>query len=265
MSVKKARSSSRPVDRIAAEFAEVQSRKIAVRNLVWMFRIITSHARQAEPVLDACVAFLRQELGPRCRAVLEMDQVDRKRTFHDFIVKSSKITPDVLRKLDRGLAECGRRAKVKYAFVGYGEDVYQQTSWKTLGTLLDSKDEPGGDLDCRELRFDGLYREGAGDDSCSHLRFYPDGDCLYVNAIGSIDEVARWLHRERKGLTRGTYKLKEARLTAKVEQKVERGEEPTIFKLKARLTKQGLKLRAWSSHSDAEYDEVFAFYQVKLK
>ena len=259
---KKPKRKKRPVDKIAAEMAEVKARKIPAKYLVWMFQVTTTKDEQVEPALAACVEFLQGELGKRCRVALETFR-DGRKAFHDLILKSAKLTPEMLRKVDRGLAATCKELKLKYAFVGYGEDLYETNTWKTLGTLLDTADAPQGDLDCRELRFDGLYRHGDEEDSCNYLRFYPNGEYVSVRAMGTVAEVARWLRREHKELPVGTYELRAKSFSAESEET--RGEEPVVFKLKGRLTKQGLKTRTWSSYSNEEYEAAFAFYKVKLK
>ncbi|QDT95400.1 hypothetical protein [Gimesia aquarii] len=261
---KPANSSKRLDDRVATEFAEMKAKKIPAKNLVWMFRITTSKDEQIQPALRACIEFLQDKLGKRCRVVLETERVDRKK-IHDLILKSSKLTFSLLSELDQGMAECSRKLKVKYTFLGFGEEVYQQTSWKTLGTVFEPLVEISGDFDCRNLRFDGLYCCDTGEVSSKYLRFYDDGQCVFVNAVGTVNEVATWLRRERKGLTVGTYQVQRSSLSALLEQQALRGEEPTIFKLKVRLTKQGLKVRFWSSYSNAEIQEIYGFHEVKLK
>lgn len=169
------RGTKRPVDRVAAEFAEVKARKIPARDLVWMFRFTASNDRRRQAAVADCVEFLADELGKRCRVVLETATVGRLK-FQDFILKVPEMTPTLLRKLDWGMAECCRRMKVKYYFLGYGEEVYKHASWKTLGTVLQPVEPPPesvGDLDCRKLRFDGLYFNKTGDSDGDYLRFYP--------------------------------------------------------------------------------------------
>ena len=63
----------------------------------------------------------------------------------------------------------------------------------------------------------------------------------------------------------GIYTVKGSSLTAVLEQENEKGEEPTIFKLKGRLTRQGLKIRPCSSYSNKESQELYLFHKVKLK
>jgi hypothetical protein len=233
-----------------------------------MFRFTASNDQRREAAVANCVEFLADELGKRCRVVLETATVGRLK-FQDFILKVPEMTPTLLRKLDSGMAECCRRMKVKYYFLGYGEEVYKHASWKTLGTVLQPVEPPPesiGDLDCRKLRFDGLYFNKTGDSDGNYLRFYPDGQCIavYVSGPGDASDVARWFTREWKRAAVGTYKVQGSSLSAVIEYGLP-NEEPTIKKLKGRLTKQGVKVRAWNSHTNKEFPELYVFHNVKLK
>ena len=252
-------------DKIMADFAEIKDRQIRKQDLVWGFRLSISNDDRIARAIEACVAFLQDKLGRRCRVAIEKEVVG-KNTFHDITLKSRKLTLDTLLAIDRGMAACAKQAKVKYVFLGYSEDLYDTTSWKTLGSVLeDFSSELSGELDCRTLSFDGLYRHDADEDCYQYLRFYSDGLCIYENTMDSLNDAAKWLKRERKGLTTGSYKVKGTTLSAEVEQSEEPGEDPTVFKLKGRLTKQGLKVRVWSSYSGEEFEELYAFHQLKLK
>ena len=123
--------SNRPVDRVAAEFAEIRARKIPAKDVVWMFRFTASNDEQRQVSVAACVEFLAGELGKRSQIVLDATTVNRRK-IQDVILKPPKLTPALLRKLDRGMAECCKRMKVKYIFLGYGEEVYQQGSWGSM-------------------------------------------------------------------------------------------------------------------------------------
>jgi hypothetical protein len=254
-----------PVDKVAAEFAEVKTRKIPAKDLVWSFRFTASNDKQLQAAVTVCVEFLTTQLGKRCRAVMETATVDRKK-LQDFIIKPPKMTPALLRKLDQGMAECCKRMKVKYYFLGYGEEVYAQDSWQTLSTVLKPPKtikQAVGDFDCRKLRFDGLYCHDLGG-GANYLRFYRNGQCIIVLVSGeaAVSDIARWFSRERYGAI-GTYKVQGSSLTAALEVEAKHGD--TIFKLKGRLTKQGLKIRSWNSFSNKESQEVYAFHKVKLK
>jgi hypothetical protein len=217
--------------------------------------------------LAAVEAARTGELGKRCRVVLEPTAVNRRK-FQDFILKPPKMAPALLRNLYRGMAQCCKRMKVKYYFLGYGEEVYKQDSWKPLGSVLKPVEPTAksiGDLDCRTLRFDGLYCHDLGGGG-KYLRFYPDDQFISVLVSeGSPSDVARWFSREWKPATTGTYKVQGSSLVAGYEVESLPGQEPTVFKLKGRLTEQGMKVRTWSSYSKKESNEVYAFHKVKLK
>lgn len=255
----------RVVDQPAAEFAKIKARKIKAKNLVWICRLSSSNDDHVRSALADCVELLQEKLGKRCRALLETVEDGPKKYYH-LTLKSQKVTLPVLRSIDRGMAECCKRTKVKYVSLGFAEIIYDMISWKTLGAVLELDERSQGDLDCSKLRFDGLYCCDIGEASCSYLRFYPDGECLYAHDMATVAEVARWLRREKKGLilSKGTYTLKASSFSAALEQQ-EGGVDPVVFKLKGRLTKQGLKVRAWSSYSNEHYEEDYAFHHVKLK
>ncbi len=205
---------------------------------------------------------LAEQLGKRCRAATETPS-DRKKILQHIFVKVPKTTPDLIRQLDRGMADACKGTTTKYNFLGYEEEVYPWESWKTLGTILRREKTPAnlvGNLDCRELRFDGLYFNdlGGGGD---YLRFYPDGEfvCAAVSGSGSVKDVARWLRREHKHLAIGTFILKVKSLQGEYQN--ERGK----VQLKARLTKQGLKVRTRRFSSNKETEVVYAFYFAKLR
>lgn len=258
----------RPADKVTSAFAEVKARRIPAKDLVWMFRVSASSESQRQAAAATCVELLGDEVGKRCRVVLEQATLDRRK-LQDFILRPPRATPALLRRLDRGLAECCRRMKVKYVFLGYGEEVYSHDSWTTLGELLQptgSSAESVGDPECRTLRFDGLYCHKTGDESGGYLRFYPDGRCISVSVSGGTpSDVARWFRREGKGFAVGNCKVQGSRLSAELELAQQPHEPPIIFRLKGRLTRQGIKMRTWSSYSQTEFDGLYLFHKVDLK
>ncbi|MBO0795792.1 MAG: hypothetical protein J2P36_33285 [Ktedonobacteraceae bacterium] len=59
------------------------------------------------------------------------------------------------------------------------------------------------------LRFDGLYRDqDEKDNGNDYLRFYPDGTVLdvAVRAPSTAEQVAQWLGKNKRGISRGKYK-----------------------------------------------------------
>lgn len=272
----KARRVRRSTDRVAKEFAEIKARKISAKQLIWSFCLSAANEEQRQAATVRCVEFLAGILGKRRRVDLEDSTFDRKKLQHIFL-KIPTPTPDLLRKLDRGMADCCKGIKVKCNFVGYLEEIYPRDSWKTLGTVL-RPDKPSvesiGDLDCRELRYDGLYcshynSDGAG----AYLRFYPDGEYVSADVAGledavgdgSVRDVARWLRREDKDRSVGTFTLKVKSLRGECHLESTPGEEPYLFTIKARLTKQGLKVRSWSSYWNDETDMIYVFHKLKLR
>lgn len=262
---RKAASPKRSPDKISKEFARIKSLQIPAKRIVWEFCLSAKDEEQLDTAMTSCVEFFSKTLGARKRAALDTTVVGSKTMQHLFI-KFPDATPGLVRELDRGMAACCQGTRVACKFLGFQEEVYPWDSWKTLASVL-RKEEPSKSsnevLDCRELRFDGLYYHdlGGGGD---YLRFYPDGK--FVSAAVSGDEgvakVAKWLRRENKDMPLGTYTLKATTLTGEYQEESVPGEDPIQFKIKARLTKQGLKVRTWSSYSNEETEETFTFYDV---
>jgi len=266
---RKTRRATPSKDKVAKEFAEIKARKISSKKLVWGFCLTAADEEQLQASTEDSVEFLARILEKRCRAAAETTTIDHKKKLQHIFLKIPTPTPALLRKLDRGMADCCKGTKVKYNFMGYVEEIYAWDSWKTLGTVIRAAKptvESIGDLDCRELRFDGLYYNdlGGGGD---YLRFYPDGEFVSAAVSGdeSVSDVARWLRRQHKYSTVGTFTLKVKSLQGEYQVESDPGEEPIHIKLKARLTKQGLKVRTWSSYSNEETDAVYAFHDVKLR
>ncbi|MBW3540604.1 MAG: hypothetical protein KY476_10050 [Planctomycetes bacterium] len=198
--------------------------------------------------------------------LLDTGTVDR-RQIQDIILKSPRLSPALLRKLDRGMEECCRRTKVSYGSVSYGEEIYKQTSWKTLGTALQpdaSQADAEGDLDCRELRFDGLYRDDSSAPA-TYLRFYSDGEFAAAVTDDTPRDVARWLRREGRWISVGKYTVSGSTLTGEYQVPSPPDEEPVVIKLKGRLTRKGLQVREWSSYSRKESRQVYVFHELSLK
>jgi hypothetical protein len=255
----------RHTDRIALELAEVRARKIPAKDLVWNFRLTAANIARLETAVRACVECLTAEFGNRQRVATETATVGR-RSLQEFILKLPKVTPALLRRLDDRLAECCRRTKVTYRALSYGEDVHKSIAWKTLGAVLQPKVEAAGDLDCRELRFDGLYRHATGDTSAYYMRFYPNGQWMFVSVSdGEARDVARWFSRDWKWATMGTYKVNGPSLSAELPRSGAQDEAAVAMRLTGRLTRQGLKVREWNSQTNRESQREFAFCNVTLK
>ncbi|MCA9066438.1 MAG: hypothetical protein KDA96_25395, partial [Planctomycetaceae bacterium] len=198
-------------DRVAKEFAQIKSLGIPAKRLLWSYCLRAGRKELREAAMACCAEYLAGILGKRCRIVIEDSKFNREYLQH-FILRIPSPTPDLLRKLDQGMAACCKERNVKYNFVGYIEEDYELDSMTTLGALLRGgkpKSESIGDLDCRELRFDGLYYHhlGGGGD---YLRFYPNGEFVSAAVSGNetIKDVARWLRREHKYSPVGTFTLK---------------------------------------------------------
>lgn len=256
-------------DKIAKEFREIKSLGISTKKLVWGFALTSTNQDQLQKLTSECIDLLTEMLGKRCRASIETTKLDHKKSLVNIYLKIPAATPVQIRKLDRGMARCVQGTRVKYNLIGFQEETYERDSWKTLGTVLQAaspKAESGGELDCQQLRFDGLYYHdlGGGGD---YLRFYPDGKFVAEAISGeeSVENVAKWLRREHEHATVGTYTLKAKSFQGEYQVESEPDEDPIIIKLKAKLTKQGLKVRTWSSYSNEESDEVYLFHCVKLR
>lgn len=265
---RKAPGAKRSTDKVAKEFAQIKALQIPAKKVVWGFCLVANNEEQLQIATTRCVEFLAGKLGKRRRAALETATVNRKTVQHVFL-KIPSPTPTLLRQLDRGMADGCKGTKVKYNFMGFQEEIYPWDSWKTLAAVL-RPEKPSvksiGDLDCRELRFDGLYYNHLGGGG-NYLRFYPSGDFVFaaVSGDGSVAEVARWLRRENKRMTVGTFTLRAKCLQGEHQFESPPGEEPIQIKLKARLTRQGLKVRIWSSYSNKETEAIYSFHDVKLR
>lgn len=70
------------------------------------------------------------------------------------------------------------------------------------------------------LAHDGVYRGAPADadeDYWYYLRFYPDGAVIAVSTAGDVDQIQDWFSRDNDGLPRGTYRLRDDRLTFETE------------------------------------------------
>jgi hypothetical protein len=152
--------------------------------------------------------------------------------------------------------------------MGYTEEVYKWDTWTTLAAALRPAKPPDAviaDFDCRKLRFDGLYYHdlGGGGD---FLRFYPNGKFVMaaVSGEGTVQDVARWLCLDKKREI-GDFTHKGSAINGECRFEIGCSKEPVRITIKGRLTKQGLKVRTWSSYSNNEIESVYAFHKVKLR
>lgn len=262
------RKTSPAKDKVAKEFVQIKNLGIPAKRLLWSYCLRARRKDLREAAMVCCVEFLAGVLGKRCRIAIEDSTFNREYLQH-FILRIPSPTPALLRKVDQGMTACCKELEVKYNFVGYIEETYKLDSMTTLGALLRAskpKAESIGDLDCRELRFDGLYYHhlGGGGD---YLRFYPNGEFVSEAVSGdeTIEDVARWLRREHKYCSVGIFTLKAKSVRGEYFVDPSPGEEPIQIKLKARLTKQGLKVRSWSSYSNKETDAIYAFHEAAVR